>query len=619
MATYVNLRDSDYSVDQSQREERVGFFKNIHDFFYKGLIYAEAFLTIIKKPIWKANRVIFSKISDGLGYVGFLLTMFQFGSMRNQNLLTKADILVAVGSFILSTTNVALTFTGGWVVALIESAWGLARQLPFFIGMLLAKNRAREEKLFTLGMKEMVNTIKSGLLSLVVSGGLIGLSMLQPQIGVPLLIALAVPVLVIAIRPFVRKLMLGVVFPAAKTFAKEYLVPAMKQVGNALQTIFAPIKKAAVSLFECFSHLLPKKPQTTNIAEAPLRAQVEREERNTRREKQHGANTHPVVVKLKRQSTTRAASTYSHALKRLSSKVCAFEETVPAPEEMSPDEPFDYFKYVLKNKRPLSALLQDIVLHKRNIILQVDHAQTFSERMQHKKRLDKIHVLELLERFLMQWQEFASSVEPDDKDKKRFVLEEHKGTIFTIQFTTLTDDRDKILKIFTDYLREHYSEAWLSILHRGKVETLVKESVAWIKQPSNETIEARLENYTKRFENTSLPTSVNFLYELLYSTQGLLAGGVPGSVCHVQGLELTYEELIDSGQKEALFEKVERFAVRAYPDFAASYEGRGEKHAIFRAIMNRIYFHETREVNVAELADNVQVIENLPRSPSMLS
>lgn len=565
MAVYFKLKNPAYSTEESPVEKRMATLKNIRAFFASAALLAMQVFAKIKAA--KNTQYVLRCITQALGYIGVFIDTVTALVAKKMNLQQGLDFIVGiVNFFVIQSSSVA--------GVAIDSAWKVLRQLPFLIGMFLADREETKEKLYFLTMKNAIGATIGGLIGLGMAA--IGL-IIAPHVMVPLLITATI---LIAL-PVIKNVVKHAVLPVLQYIFKETMTTILgkeryKRVGAAISQA-AKSFIGAVKDFVGWESSSDEKKVTT----------LERVE----------ATAQPLDSTISKK-TNRPYLTLNAA--QVFNKTALLSEAVISPKER-PKESFDYFKYVLKEKRPISALLKDIVLHRKQLEQVMHQEATFLDRVQYKKRKDKVQALKLLAVFLLQWQQLEKNQSAyDENTPKAIILREKKGHIVSIPFNDLAADRDKLVKQFNDYILDHYPHALSSILYRGAVDTLIKEAYAWIKRPTVADLEKTIEEYHAEYKAShdgANSSSMVFLLELFRKTHDMLYhyNGLDIVACDVQGLGLSRDELVDATKKRELYEKIEGFAIRTYPEFAKSYQSRGREHTIFRSIMHHIYFYESNE------------------------
>jgi len=567
MARYIKFKEAEHSTRETPQETSFKGFKTALDLLYYGIELVILVVYKLKNSNLIKQTSHLPLISHALGYMGAALQVLQLSVIKNINAQTIADALFNLIIFAFEQVN---SFASG----IISSLWNLARQLPYFIAMFWYQDPAKKEKLFTIVMKNSISTILSSLVALLLVG--VGI-ITAPEVAVPVIVVATTLTLLPVIKDVVKK----AVIPAVKTIIKETVPPLIKSLmGNELYRIVTKSVKTVFSYFKTliFGDTAKFKGNTKYIQHL------------TKEPEPFSYITLPLVPRQSKSAKPKLH--YTLSFEGVSAKRTAIEQSVVVPLE-KPNEPFDYFKYLVKDKRPLSALLKDIAFHKKQLEQVMDTEHSFFDRAQYEKRADKVHVLGLFESFLLQWQQF-SNMEANNTIQKAFILEEKNGGLISIPFVDLVKDRDKIIKAFHDYILKHYSTALYSLLHRGKVETLIKEGYAWMKRPTFEEIQKRLDDYLDEYikKHDKQSETILFLLSLLQQTHHLLYDQTQQASCNINGLILTRDELINSSKKQDLHEKIEGFAVHHYPAFSSSYESRGTQYAIFQAILRYIDFYE---------------------------
>lgn len=567
MATYFQTRQPEFPTGQSPKEVLFNSFRNILDFASKGFTFAILILSRLKHPAIKAQKLVFSAITQAFGYIGAFFELIELTLIKNINLKKIADLLVSMSTFVLARVSSVPTYAG----SLISSIWSFLQPLFFYAAMLFYDDPTKQEKLFYNGMKGTLAMVLGGVLTCAVT-----------LIGIYLSPLAAIVISGVLLLPVVKTFVQSIVIPVVKLIVKEAVVPLIKSImGEKLYAMAGAglsfVRKGVASFFK---NLFSDNKQE--------------EDSVTIKVKQGLMKTKNDSLLTLGKSITKAQSYKMLDHNKLEQAINQFDSSVSVPKKIE-NQSFDYFRYIVKDKRPLSALLQDIVAHRKLLEAEIASSSFLSDRLQQGKRMDKVHVLNMLESFLLQWKQFELTPSVPD-EKKAFIVGKKNNALVAIPFSDLGKERDKIVQKFNDYLRDKYPSAMQSVLFRGKVETLISEAYAWIKRPVFADIYGKIEAYAKKQPEADVKLkSINFLFSLLRAADDILHSG---STCTIGSLVLTPAELLDPANKAALQSKIVNYMVTEYPDFASSIDSRGERYGLFQAVMRRIYLYESNTASL---------------------
>lgn len=578
MATYFRFGILPYSTSESPSEKRLRGVRSFFDLCEQGISLATLILKKLRHHILKSAPFFFIKLKQYLSYLDLLGELVALKLAKSINIIRGIDFIAKVGGFVVSTLPHFIASFPTTVGTIYGVALNSLRAFPFYIAMLMTNDPNRRERLFFHGMKSTLTTVSLGVVSLIIAVGLV----FAPLVTIIVTSLVMGPLILLAAVKLVQEY----VWPAVKTVAQEAIVPLIKKVigEKTYANMTASLSAAKEKATSFFANIAARFKQVLNIKQTEEQKNPEKVVKIVKPSEPIFPNVLDIFAKGKttNQKRTFIMVDYHHLL----SKKNNIEQLVAVPDKKENDS-FDYFKYVVKEKRPFSVLMRDIVQHRKEIEEEMKKT-TFLDRMQYSKRADKVRALHIIENFIIQWKQFAEA--PQKSQNKAFIIEEKNGKLISIPFKDLINDRDKIVKQYNDYIREKCSNAMQSSLFRGKVELLIRESYAWIKRPSVDKIQNRIDDYHQK-QPDDKSGLLEFLSMLLRETHSMLEN-VLHTDCNVYGLSLSRKELIDRSNHQALYNKIMKHVLTSYPDFESSLIARGERSKMLLDIMRNIYRYD---------------------------
>lgn len=578
---------------QSRDEQAVSRAKIILRLLSKGLSFflyvSEHFFTVIPSvasrlfsQLISSLEPVFASIQEALSYVGMGFDFVEVLLSKSINLESISTLFAKTVSFVLPYVLPLVSTIGAKLSPTFDLIIKFLNQIPYIIGLFLYDGDKRE-RIFSHLKRVVAVTIAAG----VTSGILVGLGLLT---GGAVYYGMAIAIL---LAPVINQLVQSIVVPAIQYVAKKILgEERYKKVADFLNNKVEQIKAVFTPMIEAVQGFIMRFSLGRKIGRffdwAPPKAE---EVKSPTLPKMHQQSSHRFI--LAKTSGKANEEVYSQVPYRTVQRHLALINNLIPAQPRNDKESFDYFKYVVKEKRPLSALFVDIVGHRKR--LEEEAQQTsFLDHLQRGKRVDKIHALRILESALLQWVQFEQARE--SSVPRALVLEQEKTAEGEVGCRSLRvdlsqgDDPADVFEKFYKYLVEVCPSAMQSILFRGKVATLVAEACAWMTRPTMTSIQEKIDTYRAWYPDGKHDKLLDFFSELLTKTHALLIS--PMSSCMVGELQLTRDELVERADREALKKKIEDYTVEHYPSFLDSITSRGQRYAILKAIMQNIAYHE---------------------------